>query len=155
MSHKSNPYLQEGTSGHNMEPGKIFECKVCLEKHASLIDLEHHWAVHFKHVEVPSPMDVKVHHLSKEGSAPPKGLQVCAKCDFKTVYALGMEKHMKQVHSKNRCWKSFCEKHHCQWYKVWSCSEWLWTDNFTWVQSMQAQNHNSKKTSKAYWKIAR
>ena len=86
-----------------MEPGKILECKVCLEKHASPVDLKHHWGAHFKHYDgASSPRDVGDPNLPKEGSAPIKGLQVCAQCDFKTVFALGIKNHMKQVHSKNR-----------------------------------------------------
>ena len=100
--------------------GKKFECKICLEKHASPIDLQCHWGVHFKDILCEqcdfafSTSDSLDHHvravhdkietippLIPIPTATPKGLQVCAHGDFKTVYTLEMKKCEKQVHFEN------------------------------------------------------
>ena len=118
----------------------MFECKICLERHASLIDLEHHWGVHFKDIlceqcdfafstsdsldhhlkavhdkirDLPSSMYVEEPQLPKDRSAPAIGSQTFAHRDFEPVFALGMTKNVKLVHSENNAFKSIAnhEKH--------------------------------------------
>ena len=89
-----------------MEPtGRMFQCKICRKKHASLIHLERHWGVHFRDIlceqcdfafstsenldrhvravhdeikDLPPLMYVGDLHLPKEGSVPAKDFKDCA-----------------------------------------------------------------------------
>ena len=96
----------------------LFECKICLEKQPSLVDLVRHWGVHYKDIEcekcdfafstsdslerhvravhdnmkdLPSLMYVQDPCVPKEESASAKGLQACDPCDVKT---LAVKKHL-------------------------------------------------------------